>query len=119
VDPIGNYTHGLELAPGRRVMFVSGQIPVKVDGTVPAGFDAQCHLVWDHIGAILRSAGMDYEHLVKVTTFLGDRRNTDANGRIRRERLGALAPALTVIIAEIYDPSWLLEIEAVAAAEPE
>jgi 2-iminobutanoate/2-iminopropanoate deaminase len=28
--------------------------------------------------------------------------------------LGGLSPALTVIIADIFDESWLLEIEAVA-----
>jgi hypothetical protein len=30
--------------------------------------------------------------------------------------LGALSPALTVIVAGIFDSAWLLEIEAVAAA---
>jgi 2-iminobutanoate/2-iminopropanoate deaminase len=34
---------------------------------------------------------------------------------VRREVLGTHAPALTVIITGIYDPRWLLEIEAVAA----
>jgi 2-iminobutanoate/2-iminopropanoate deaminase len=31
--------------------------------------------------------------------------------------LRGLAPALTVIIADIYDPAWLLEIEVVAAKD--
>jgi hypothetical protein len=30
--------------------------------------------------------------------------------------LGDLSPALTVVIAHIFDEAWLLEIEAVAAA---
>lgn len=35
---------------------------------------------------------------------------------MRRERLGAARPALTVVIVETFAPEWLLEIEAVAAA---
>jgi 2-iminobutanoate/2-iminopropanoate deaminase len=114
--PIGGYTHGLEVPTGHRLLFISGQIPVRADGATPSDFDSQCEVVWDNVTAVLRSAGMGPEHLVKVTTFLSDRRHADANGRIRRERLGDHRPALTVIIAGIYDPAWLLEVEAVAAA---
>jgi 2-iminobutanoate/2-iminopropanoate deaminase len=38
-----------------------------------------------------------------------------ANREIRAEYLGALAPAMTVVIAGIFDESWLLEVEVVAA----
>ena len=43
------------------------------------------------------------------------RQYADENGEARRRALGGHAPALTVIIAGIYDEAWLLEIEAVAA----
>ena len=39
-----------------------------------------------------------------------------ANREIRQEVLGSHSPALTVIIAGIFDEKWLLEIEATAAA---
>ena len=39
-----------------------------------------------------------------------------ANAAVRKEVLGAHAPALTIIITGIYDEEWLLEIEAIAAA---
>jgi hypothetical protein len=45
-------------------------------------------------------------------------RNTRAKWkllRVRRELLGDHLPVLTIIIAGIYDPVWLLEIEAIAA----
>ena len=114
--PVGNYSHGLEIPSGARLLFISGQIPVRPDGSVPEDFAGQCHLVWDHIMAVLADAGMGPEHLVKVTTFLADRAHAETNSRIRRERLGSARPALTVLIAEIFAPEWLLEIEAVAAA---
>jgi enamine deaminase RidA (YjgF/YER057c/UK114 family) len=87
-----------------------------LDGEVPPGFEDQCNLVWDHILSILRSAEMSAPNIVKVTTFLTRREDVEANSRIRRERLGAHSPALTVVIAQTLDPRWLLEIEALAAS---
>lgn len=112
---VGNYTQGLEVAPGARLLFISGQIPVRVDGSVPADFEGQCHAVWDNLMAVLDDAGMAPEQLVKVTTYLTSRDQADINGRVRRERLGNVRPALTVVIAQTFAPEWLLEIEAVAA----
>ena len=113
---VGNYTQGLEVQAGARLLFVSGQIPVRPDGTVPDGFEAQCHAVWDNVLAVLASAGMGPEHLVKVTTYLTSRDQAEINGQVRRDRLGAARPALTVVIVQTFAPEWLLEIEAVAAA---
>jgi 2-iminobutanoate/2-iminopropanoate deaminase len=113
---VGNYAHGLELSAGARLLFISGQVPVRPDGTVPADFEAQCHAVWDNLLEILTSARMRPEHLVKVTTYLTSRDQAEINGRIRRERLRGVRPALTVVIAETFAAEWLLEIEAVAAA---
>jgi 2-iminobutanoate/2-iminopropanoate deaminase len=112
---VGHYTHGLEVPPGARLLFISGQIPVRADGTVPADFEAQCHAVWDNVLAVLASARMRPEHLVKVTTYLTSRDQAEVNGRVRRERLGDARPALTVVIAQTFAAEWLLEIEAVAA----
>ena len=97
-------------------MFVSGQIPVSTDGGVPQGFQAQCRLAWANMSAQLRAADMTLENVVKITTFLSDRRYGQENRDIRREVLGDLAPASTVIITGIFDEQWLLEIEAIAAA---
>ena len=114
--PVGNYTHGLEVPVGGRLLFISGQIPVRPDGSVPADFEGQCHAVWDNLLAVLGSAHMRPEHLVKVTTYLTSRDQAEINGRVRRERLGEVRPALTVVIAETLAAEWLLEIEAIAAA---
>lgn len=115
-SPVGNYTHGLEVAAGGRLLFISGQIPVRPDGSVPADFEGQCHAVWDNLLAVLASAHMGPEHLVKVTTYLTSRDQADINGRVRRERLGEVRPALTVVVARTFAAEWLLEIEAIAAA---
>jgi|SRR3990172_7500529 len=110
----GGYSQGLEVTTPGRLLHISGQIPEPLSGEVPATFDEQCTLVWGNVHAVLRSAGMTASDLVKVTTFLADRRYGEANSRIRQTILGNLRPALTVVVTDIYDEAWLLEIEAIA-----
>lgn len=111
----GGYAQAVRVEGARELLFVSGQIPVDVEGAVPAAFADQCRLVWRNVEAQLRAGGMELADIVKVTTFLSDRAYAAENSAIRREALAGLTPALTIIIAGIYDPAWLLEIEVIAA----
>lgn len=106
---------GVELRQHRRLLFISGQVPEKSDGTVPDGFEAQCEQAWRNVGEVLAAARLGVEHLVKVTTFLTDRSQVVPNRAIRRAVLGEHQPALTVVVVETVDSKWLLEIEAIAA----
>jgi enamine deaminase RidA (YjgF/YER057c/UK114 family) len=106
---------GLELSQHRRLLFISGQVPERSDGTVPEGFAAQCGQAWRNVMEVLAAAGLGVEHLVKVNTFLTDRNQVVTNRTIRRTMLGDHQPALTVVIVETVDSKWLLEIEAIAA----
>ena len=113
---VGGYAQAVALEGANRLVFVSGQIPVDLDGNVPEGFVDQARLAWRNLGAQLEAAGMSLDNLVKVTIFLSDRRYGLENRQVRQEMLGSRSPALTVIITGIFDAAWLLEIEAVAAA---
>ncbi|MET4217742.1 2-iminobutanoate/2-iminopropanoate deaminase [Bradyrhizobium sp. LB14.3] len=113
--PAGGYSLGLELTQHRRLLFVSGQVPERTDGTVPDGFEAQCEQAWRNVMEVLAAAGLGVEHLVKVTTFLTDRNHLVTNRTIRCAMLGEHQPALTVVIVDTVDSKWLLEIEAIAA----
>ncbi|MBP1860214.1 RidA family protein [Rhizobium herbae] len=114
-QPRGGYSQAVRLEDFTRLLLVSGQIPADSDDTVPASFEAQARQVWLNIDAQLKAAGMTKADIVKVTTYLADRHHTIANREIRSEYLGHLAPAMTVVIAGIFDESWLLEVEIVAA----
>jgi 2-iminobutanoate/2-iminopropanoate deaminase len=99
----------------RRLLYISGQIPETRTGDVPKEFSAQARLVWHNVLAQLGAVDMTVANLIKVTIFLSSRDFAVPNREVRREFLGAHNPALTVIIAGIFDEKWLLEIEAVAA----
>ena len=115
-QPLSNYTQGFEISGHKRLLFVSGQIPVSRDGQVPNDFPSQCRLAWRNVMAQLHAADMSIENLVKVTTFLADRQYGLVNREIRKEFLGNHRPATTVIVAGIFDQEWLIEVEAIAAA---
>jgi enamine deaminase RidA (YjgF/YER057c/UK114 family) len=117
ISPTGlAYAAAHEVEGASRWLYVSGQVPEDADGRTPEGFGDQCRLAWANVEAQLAAAGMGLDDLVKVTVFLADRRYRQENSAIRREVLGDRSPALTIIIAGVYEERWLLEIEAVAAA---
>jgi 2-iminobutanoate/2-iminopropanoate deaminase len=110
----GGYTQGLRVTGLTDLVLISGQVPETPDGTIPGDFESQCRLAWANVVSVLESAGLTVGNLLKVTTFLSDRRHAETNSRVRREVLGEHRPALTVVITGIYDERWLLEIEAMA-----
>jgi 2-iminobutanoate/2-iminopropanoate deaminase len=111
-----SYAQGALITEASRLLFISGQVPETLDGIVPPDFADQCRLAWQNVLAVLASAGMGKNNLVKVTVFLSDRRFREINAQVRHDILGDHCPALTVVVTGIYDPAWLLEIEATAAA---
>lgn len=117
VEPTGaSYSQAHAVAGATRWLHVSGQVPVDGDGSVPSAFVEQARAAWRNVVARLHAGGFTLDDLVKVTIYLADRRYRAENARIRQEVLGERVPALTIVIAGIYDEAWLLEIEAVAAA---
>ncbi|MDH5822852.1 RidA family protein [Luteimonas sp. RD2P54] len=116
-QPTGNaYAQACEISGFSRLLFVSGQVPADASGTVPSGYPEQYRLAWANVEAQLAAAGMGFDNLVKATIFLASRDLIAQSAGLRQQVLGERSPALTIVIAGIYDATWLLEIEAVAAA---
>jgi enamine deaminase RidA (YjgF/YER057c/UK114 family) len=116
VTLLGRYSHAIELAPGQRILYVSGQVGVDSKGKVAAGIEKQCDLVWKNIGAVLRSAGMGYSDIVKINSYLTDSRFIAANRSVRDKYVHDPFPAATlVIVTGLASPDLLVEIEVVAA----
>jgi 2-iminobutanoate/2-iminopropanoate deaminase len=114
--PTTGYVQAVEVSGHTRLLFVSGQTPVGPDGAVPEGFEAQCRLAWKNVELQLAAAGMTLDNLVMHRTYLADRSFALTNRAVRNEVLGGRKTALTVVVAGIFDESWLVEVEAFAAA---
>ena len=53
--------------------------------------------------------------MVEYDAVLSDRHHATANREIRSDYLGAIAPAMSVVVCAIFDEKWMLEVEAIAA----
>jgi 2-iminobutanoate/2-iminopropanoate deaminase len=114
-QPLGGYVQAMEVSGATRTLYVSGQIPTEPDGSVPEDFEAQARLAWRNVFAQLAAADMTIDNLVKVTIFLSDRKYIADYRKVRNEVLQGRQIGLTTIITGIFDETWLLEIEAIAA----
>jgi enamine deaminase RidA (YjgF/YER057c/UK114 family) len=113
------YSHAAELRGGEVLLFISGQFGVALDGSLATEFEPQCTQAMTNVEALLASAGMGQGNIVKLTYYVIRPADFAALGRLRRERWGSdAAPSITAIVAAgLARPEYLIEIEAVAAAQ--
>ena len=71
-------------------------------------------LAWRNLGRILASADMAYTDLVCLRFYLAEAAHDPANVAILNAHFGE-HPQQTVICAQLLEPEWLIEVEAVAA----
>jgi 2-iminobutanoate/2-iminopropanoate deaminase len=111
------YADGAEIAGGRRVLHLSGQVGIRPDGTTGPDFAEQCDQALANMLAVLKAAAMRPEHVVKLTCFVVGQQPLAALYDARRRHLPSIAPASTTVIVQgLAAPEWLIEIEAIAAA---
>ena len=116
--PYRNYSHAVEVSSNSRFLFMSGLNGYLADGkTMPDSFEEQGEIIWEYIGMLLKSAGMTYNNIISLRTYLSSPEYDEQNVRLRMKYLGSNQPALTVICCQLLESKWKLEIEAVAAAD--
>lgn len=64
------------------MVYLSGQIGNRPDGTLPEGLEAQARQTMDNIGAVLTSAGLGWSDVVKCTVMLDDMAGWPAFNRV-------------------------------------
>lgn len=115
--PISVYSHAIEVPASARWLHISGQIGMTPDGKIAQGIKAQSEVAWQNLIAILQSADMGLENLVKVTAFLIDEADIPTYGGVRTRAIGEARPASTLLIVKaLASPDFLVEVEAIAAA---
>jgi 2-iminobutanoate/2-iminopropanoate deaminase len=114
--PMGAYSHGIEVPPNARLLYIAGQVGIAPDGKMASDLESQADQCWRNIKAILAAAGMGIGDLVKVTHFLTRAENVAAYRKVLIGHLGEARPASTLlVISALARPEFLVEVEAVAA----
>ena len=111
------------VATGRRMVFISGQVSMDVDGKLVAPGDVagQARQVYANLRAALEGAGARPADVVKLTTYvvgykaelrplLGDARSTVFGPET--------LPASTLVgVQALAEPGYLIEVEAIAVTD--
>jgi 2-iminobutanoate/2-iminopropanoate deaminase len=113
---IGTYSDAIESAPNLRWLHSSGTPGLTDSGDVPKDITGQSELAWEHIMRTLNQANMTAADLVKVTTYLTRAEDIAAYVTVRKRFLGAVRPALMLLVVpQLVWPEILVEIEMIAA----
>lgn len=112
--PAGHYSPA---TAWRDLVFVSGQLPVRPDGTHTADqpFDVQARQVLANLFAVLAAAGSSPESVLKVTVYVVGIEHWPAFNRLYAEAFGDAKPARAVVPVPELHHGYLVEVEAIAA----
>jgi 2-iminobutanoate/2-iminopropanoate deaminase len=118
--PLAAYSHGIALPAGARLVFASGQLGSRPDGTIPEDVEAQAVLCFENIKAILAEAGMSMQDVVRFNAFVTDRAYFPVYGRVRSRYVSGDAFASTLVIVSGFTrPEFKVEVEVTAAKLPD
>ncbi|WP_349369680.1 RidA family protein [Salinarimonas sp.] len=114
--PFANYAHAVEVPPGARIVFASGQLGIAPDETVPEDAGAQADLCFSNIAAVLKAAGMAMGDIVRINAFVSDRAHLKPYMEARDRWVATPAPASTLMIVSGFAREMFkVEVEVIAA----
>ncbi|BAU87392.1 hypothetical protein SLA_6526 [Streptomyces laurentii] len=116
IAPLGHYSH---VAVHNGVAHVSGQLPLRADGT-PATkepFGTQARMVLHNLDNCLAAVGTDRDHLISVTVYVTDIAQWPEFDAIYSEWLGSHRPARAVAGVSSLHYGAAVEVQAVAAMD--
>jgi len=113
--PLAPYSHQVEVS-GERLLFVAGQVGMRVDGTLAETAAEQLDVALENVLANLAAAELEVRDLVKLTFYLVEEVDGPTRGEILSRRLGGHRPAMTLVyVARLAAPPLLVEVDAWAA----
>lgn len=98
------------------LVFVSGQVPMNHETRelITDDFEAAVRQCIHNIESILKAAGSDLNHCVKVVVFLADMNNFDRLNAVYSQYFGDIKPARSCIQVARLPLDAIVEIEAIA-----
>jgi enamine deaminase RidA (YjgF/YER057c/UK114 family) len=96
-------------------VFVAGTAPILPGNETPEGPYAQARRCFEIIEQALSEAGSGLEHVVRTRVYLVSRDDFEEVARAHGELFADIRPVnTTVVVKELMDPRWLVEIEVQA-----
>jgi len=116
-QPLGSYSHQVEITGNARVLVLSGQVGMREDGTVPEDPIEQMEIAFENIFRNLRAANMDVKDIIKLTYYLVGEIDTTKRRELVVSKLQGHKPCSTLLfVAGLASPIYKVEIEALASS---
>lgn len=114
--PASAYHHGLLVASEAQVLYLSGQLGERPDGSISREFEDQVKQSWTNIKTLLAEADMTIRNITKVTSYLVGRNHVPAYVAVHRSEVGEFLPPWTLLLVEgLGSPDYLVEIDIIAS----
>jgi 2-iminobutanoate/2-iminopropanoate deaminase len=114
--PVGPYSHTAVVQGGSELVFVSGQVGMRADGSIPESFGEQVEVTLENLRTCLAAHGLGLDAVVKLGVFVVPGQDFQALRAARERHFGAHRPTSTsVYVPQLASPRFLVEIEAIAA----
>lgn len=111
----GPYSHGIKAEGIGSVLFVSGQVGIKPDGSVAEGIGQQTKTAFQNLLAVLADSGMTAGNIAKLTIYLTDEANLPGFLPAGGPFLPNPPPAITLVyVKALARPALLVEVDAIA-----
>jgi len=118
--PLARYAHGVEIPASWRIVQTSGQLGIRLDGTIPADVYEQAKICFENIRAILKEAGMCAGDVSHISAYVTDRVHMAGYMRARDEFVGPtdrLPSSTLLIVSGFTREEFKVEVEVLAAAQ--
>ena len=117
-QPVGSYTHQVEIRGAERLLILSGQVGMKPDGNVPGDPIEQLEIAFENLKRNLEAAGMQGEDIVKLTFYLVGEMGADDRRSVIQSALNGHRPCMTLVyVASLASPVYKVELDAWASRE--
>ena len=115
-QPLGSYSHQIEIKGNERILVLSGQVGMREDGTVPDDPIEQINVAFENILHNLHAANMDVKDIIKITYYLVGEIDTAKRREVTLSRLKGHQPCSTLLyVAALASPVYRVEIDAWAS----
>lgn len=97
-------------------LFVAGQLPIRLEGGIPDGIEAQTRQALANVAGILKAAGSELGKVVSATVYVSNIELWPDVNRVYAEIFGAHRPARTVAVSPQLHYGALVEVQVIALA---
>ena len=115
-QPLGSYSHQIEIRGNERLLVLSGQVGMREDGTIPEDPVEQIDLAFENIFRNLHAANMDIKDIIKLTYYLVGEIDIAKRREVVLSKLEGHQPCSTLLyVAALASPAFRVEIDAWAS----